>query len=83
MPTEAAQFEMADFKDRCRNFGSKSTGHEQWPANILAEEFQPTEDVDVPPDNGEIETITRADIAIGGIAIVQGDIDGNMLLNFR
>jgi hypothetical protein len=41
MLTEAAQFEMADFKDRCRNFGGKSTTHEQWPANMLAEEFQP------------------------------------------
>jgi AcrR family transcriptional regulator len=29
MLTEAAQFEMADFKDRCRNFGGKSTSHEQ------------------------------------------------------
>src|SRR5258705_12047354 len=37
MLTEAAQFEMADFKDRCRNFCGKSTSHEQWPANILAE----------------------------------------------
>ena len=46
MLTEAAQFEMADFEDRCRNFGGKSTTHEQWPANILAEEFQPAEDVD-------------------------------------
>src|SRR5258707_2240650 len=35
MLTEAAQFEMADFKDRCRNFCGKSTSHEQWPANIL------------------------------------------------
>src|SRR5216683_2367078 len=53
MLTEAAQFEMADFNDRCRNFGGKSTSHEQWPANILAEEFQPAEDVDVAPDGGE------------------------------
>src|SRR6476659_6116268 len=45
MLTEAAQFEMADFNDRCRSFGGKSTSHEQWPANILAEEFQPAEDV--------------------------------------
>jgi hypothetical protein len=28
MLTEAAQFEMADFKDRCRNFCGKSTSHE-------------------------------------------------------
>jgi hypothetical protein len=40
MLAEAAQFEMAGFKDGCRNFGGKSTSHEQWPANILAEEFQ-------------------------------------------
>ena len=38
MLTEAAQFEMADFKDRRRYFGGKSTSHEQWPANILTEE---------------------------------------------
>ena len=81
MPTEAAQFEMADFKDRCRNFGGKSTCHEQWPANVLAEEFQPAEDVDVAPDGGEVETIARANIPVCGIAIVQSNIDGNMLLD--
>src|SRR5512135_669366 len=52
LPTEAPQFEMADFKDWYRNFGSKSTSHEEWPANILAEELQPAEDVDVAPDDG-------------------------------
>jgi hypothetical protein len=67
MLTEAAQFEMADFNDRCRNFGGKSTSHEQWPANILAEEFQPAEDVDVAPDGGEVEAIARANIAVCGI----------------
>src|SRR5882672_2080779 len=76
-----AQFEMADFKDRCRNFGGKSTSHEQWPANILAEEFQPAEDVDVAPDGGEVEAIARANIAVCGITIVQSNIDGNMLLD--
>src|SRR6516225_2520155 len=64
LPTEAAQFEMADFKDRRRNFGGKSTSHEQWPANILAEEFQPVEDVDVAPDGGEVEAIARANIPV-------------------
>src|SRR6202045_2271316 len=81
MLTEAAQFEMADFKDRCRNFCGKSTSHEQWPANILAEEFQPAEDVDVAPDGGEVEAIARANIAVCGITIVQSNIDGNMLLD--
>ena len=81
MLTEAAQFEMADFKDRCRNFCGKSTTHEQWPANILAEEFQPAEDVDVAPDGGEVEAIARANIAVCGITIVQSNIDGNMLLD--
>src|SRR3984893_16187464 len=64
MLTEAAQFEMADFNDRCRNFGGKSTSHEQWPANILAEEFQPAEDVDVAPDGGEVEAIASASILV-------------------
>src|SRR5712664_4167715 len=81
MLTEAAQFEMTDFNDRCRNFGSKSTSHEQWPANILADEFQPAEDVDVAPDGGEVEAIARANIAVCGITIVQSNIDGNMLLD--
>src|SRR5713101_6706330 len=75
MLTEAAQFEMAEFNDRCRNFGGKSTSHEQWPANILAEEFQPAEDVDVAPDGGEVEAIARANIAVCGITIVQSNID--------
>ena len=83
MLTEAAQFEMADFKHRCRNFGGKSTSHEQWPANILTEKFQPAEDVDVAPDGGEVETIARANIAVCRIAIVQSDIDGNMPLDVR
>ena len=81
MPTEAAQFEMADFKDRCRNFGGKSTSHEQRPANILAEEFQPAEDVNVAPDGGEVEAIARANIPVCGITIVQSNIDGNVLLD--
>jgi hypothetical protein len=83
MLTEAAQFEMADFKCRCRNFCGKSTSHEQWPANILAEEFQPAEDIDVAPDGGEVEAIARANIAVCGITIVQSNIDGNMLLDLR
>src|ERR1700693_519515 len=74
---------MADLKDRFGNFDGESIGHQQGPANILAEEFQPTKDVDVPPNNAEIETIARANIAIGGNAVVQSDIDGNMLLNLR
>ena len=75
-----AQLEMADLTDRFGNFDGESIGHQQWPADILAEEFQPTKDVDVPPDNTEIETIARANIAVGGNAAVQSDIDGNMLL---
>ena len=38
MLTEATQFEMADLKNRCRNFSGESTA-EQRPADILAEEF--------------------------------------------
>jgi len=52
MLTEAAQFEMADFKTGAAIL-RQSTSHEQWPANILAEEFQPAEDVDVAPDGGK------------------------------
>src|ERR1700741_3375081 len=83
MLTEAAQFEMADFKDRCRDSGGKCTRHEQWPANILAEEFQPAEDVDVAPDGGEVEAIARANIAVCGITVMQSNIDGNMLLDLE
>jgi hypothetical protein len=75
MLTEAAQFEMADFKDRRRNFGGKCTSHEQWPADILAQEFQPAEDVDVAPDGREVEAIAGANIAVCGITIVQSNID--------
>jgi hypothetical protein len=39
MLPKAAQFEIADLKDRRRNFQSESISHEQWPADILAEEF--------------------------------------------
>jgi hypothetical protein len=56
-----------------RNFCGKSTSHEQWPANILAEEFQPAEDVDVAPDGGEVEAIARANIAVCGITIFRAD----------
>src|SRR5580704_13678145 len=83
MLAKPAQLEMADLKDRFGNFDGESIGHQQWPADILAKEFQPTKDVDVPPDNTEIETIARANIAVGGNAVVQSDIDGNMLLNLR
>ena len=74
---------MADLKDRFGNFHGKSIGHQQWPADVLAEEFQPTKNVDVPPDNTEIETIARANIAVGGNAVMQSDIDGNILPNLR
>jgi hypothetical protein len=37
--TEAAQFEMANLKDRRCNFPGESISHEQWPLDILAEEF--------------------------------------------
>jgi hypothetical protein len=59
---------MADLKNRFVNFDGESVGHQQWPADILAEELQPTKDVYVPPDNTEIETIARANIAVGGNA---------------
>src|SRR6516225_8092718 len=83
MLTEATQLEVADLKDRCRNFRGESTGHEQRPADILAEKFQPAEDVDVAADGGEVEAIARANVAICGIAMVQSDIDGDMLLELR
>src|SRR6516225_9278893 len=80
MLTEATQLEVADLKDRCRNFRGESTGHEQWPPDILAEKFQPAEDVDVAADGGEVKAIAGANIAICGIAIMQSDIDRNALL---
>ena len=36
MLVEAAQFEMAEFKDRLRDFCSESIGHEQWPAFAIS-----------------------------------------------
>ena len=80
MLAKPSQLEMADLKDRFGNFDGESIGHQQWPANILAQQFQSAKDVDVPPNNAEIETIARANIAISGNAVVQSDIDGNMLL---
>src|SRR6476646_3183204 len=81
MPAEAAQLEMADLNDWFGNFNSESIGHEEGPADVLAEEFQPAEDVDVAPNGGEVEAVTRANIAVGCIAVVQSDIDGNILLD--
>jgi hypothetical protein len=69
-----AQLEMADLKDRFGNFDGKSIGHQQCSADILAEEFQPTKDVDVPPDNTEIETIARANITVGGCRAISMEI---------
>src|SRR6478672_11292793 len=46
MPAEAAQLETADLNDRFGNFNGESIGHEEGPADVLAEEFQPAEDVD-------------------------------------
>jgi hypothetical protein len=40
-------------------------------ADVLAEEFQPAEDVDVAPSGGEVETVAIANIAVGGIAVVR------------
>jgi hypothetical protein len=37
--TEAAQFEVTNLKDRRYNFPGESISHEQWPFDILAEEF--------------------------------------------
>src|ERR1700730_14601865 len=81
MPAEAAQLEMADLNDWFGNFNGESVGHEEGSADVLAEEFQPAEYVDVAPKGGEVEAVARANIAVGGIAAVQGDINGNMLLD--
>jgi hypothetical protein len=72
---------MADLNDWFGNFNGESIGHEEGPADVLAEEFQPAEDVDVAPNGGEVEAVTRANIAVGCIAVVQSDIDGNILLD--
>jgi hypothetical protein len=40
------------------------------PADVLAEEFQPAEDVDVAPNGSEVEAVARANIAVGYIAAV-------------
>jgi len=70
MPAEAAQLEMADLNDWFGNFNGESIGHEQGPADVLAEEFQPAEDVDVAPNGGEVEGVARAYISVGYIAVV-------------
>src|ERR1700690_2174362 len=83
MLVEAAQFEMAELKDRLRDFCSERIGHEQWPADFFAEELQPAQNVDVAPDGGEVEAIAGSNIAVGGITIVQSDNHRNTLLNFQ
>lgn len=70
MPAEAAQLEMADLNDWFGNFDGESVGHEEGSADVLAEEFQPAEYVDVAPNGGEVEAVSRANIAVGGIAVV-------------
>ena len=80
---EAAQFEMADFENRCRNLCGKSSSHKQWSANVLAEEFQTAEDVDVTADSGEVKAIARTNIPVCCVPIVQSNIDGNILLELR
>ena len=70
MPAEAAQLEMADLNDWFGHFNGESIGHEHGPADVLAEEFQPAEDVDVAPNGGEVEAVARANIAVGYIAAV-------------
>ena len=70
MPAETAQLEMADLNDWFGNFDGESVGHEEGSANVLAEEFQPAEYVDVAPNGGEVEAVSRANIAVGGIAVV-------------
>src|SRR5258708_9296172 len=55
MLTDAAQFEMADFNDRCPNFAGKSTYHHQWPANLLPQQVHPAADVDVAPAAGQVQ----------------------------
>src|SRR5258708_36093400 len=81
MPAEAAQLEMADLNDWFGNFNGKSIGQEHGPADVLAEEFQPAEDVDVAPDGGEVEAVSRAKNALGHIAEGEGSIDRKNLLD--
>ena len=52
MPAEAAQLEMADLNDWFGNFNGESIGHEQGPADVLAEEFQPLRQSQVQPSTG-------------------------------
>src|SRR5262249_56428978 len=72
MPAEAAQLEMADLNDWFGNFNGESIGHEQAPADVLAEEFQPAEDVDVAPNGGEVEADAGGQIFPGCIAPLLG-----------
>jgi hypothetical protein len=66
MPAEAAQLEMADLNDWFGNFNGESIGHEQGPADVLAEEFQPAENVDVAPSGGEVESRSDAWLSSSG-----------------
>src|ERR1700720_3103667 len=70
-PAEAAQLEMADFGNWFRDSGGKCTGHEQRPADVLAEEFQPAEDIEVASGGGEVEPIAGANVTVGGNAAGQ------------
>ena len=53
MPAEAAQLEMADFEDRLGDLRGEDIGHQQRPADLLAQELEAAEDVDVATDGGE------------------------------
>src|SRR2546429_9901851 len=80
MPAEAAQLEMADLNDWFGNFNGESIGHEQGPADVLAEEFQPAEDVDVAPNGGEVEAGCRGQNSRGWISGGCGGIYWKILL---
>jgi hypothetical protein len=61
-PPGLASARVREHHDWFGNFNGESIGHEQGPAHVLAEEFQPAEDVDVAPNGGEVEAVARAQI---------------------
>ena len=69
---KAAQVEMPDRKGRIVQQVGKIRGHDQLPSDQTADPFDAAGQVDVRADYREVQPVSRADVSVRNLPVVQG-----------
>src|ERR1700719_2414616 len=75
---DSSQRKMPDLEHRLLQAGHEFTRHDELLVELAAEPLDPAREIDVTADDREIESIARADIAIGNRAVMQREARGEM-----